>query len=161
MSFLQTVKRSLEIIFEYFTMLLLSVMLFIVPLQVFCRFVLKSSLQWPDELSPYLLAWLTFTGAVLAMKNNEHLGFDVIVNRTTGKLRLGILLLKEVIILFFLFVLVYYSFPIIKIKWPDYAYTILISKGLIYTCLPLGGTLMFFLSLSNLWKTIQEFCREK
>lgn len=149
--------RSLEHIFEYFTMLLLTGILIIVPLQVFCRFVLNSSLPWPDEMSPYLLLWITFTGSVLAMRKGEHIGVDALVNKMGRKLRYYILVLADLIVLFFLFTLFYFSIPIVKVKWVDRAYTVAISKGLIYSCITLGALLMLILTVLRIVRTIQEY----
>ncbi len=47
-------------------------MTLIVAVQVFCRYVLNNSLFWAEELSRYLLAWLTFLGASVAYRRNVH-----------------------------------------------------------------------------------------
>lgn len=155
--FLDVLTKLLEHIFHYFIMLLLTLILIIIPLQVFCRFGLHHSLSWPDEVSPYLLAWITFLGSVLAMRKGEHINFDVLINKMGNKLRFYIVVLRELIVLLFLFILFYFGIPIVRMKWADKAYTIPVSKGLIYTCIVLGALLMLILTILRIVRTIYKY----
>jgi len=51
---------------EWWAVLLLVLMVVLVSLGVFFRYVLNASLAWYDEFASYLLVWLTFYGAVTA-----------------------------------------------------------------------------------------------
>ena len=53
-------------VLEWWAMLLLVLMVVLVFLGVFFRYVLGASLAWYDEFASYLLVWLTFYGAVAA-----------------------------------------------------------------------------------------------
>ncbi len=46
---------------------------------VFTRFILNSSVSWSEELPAHVLAVLTFIGAALLTRTNEHLGFDAVL----------------------------------------------------------------------------------
>ena len=143
--------------FQYILMVLMAIILTIIPLQVFCRFVLHSSLQWPDEMAPFVLAWITFTGAVLALRLGEHISFDVIVDRLSGKLRLSVLIFRDLVGIVFYFVLFYFSIPIVIYKWPDLAYTFPVSKGFLYSCVTLGAFFLLIFTIVNLVRNIHEY----
>src|SRR5574342_1105289 len=72
---------------EWWAVLLLVLMVAVVCLGVFFRYVLNSSLVWYDEFASYLLVWLTFYGAVVASYRRRHIGFEVLVDRLLPKTR--------------------------------------------------------------------------
>ena len=61
-----------------------------------------SSLGWYDEVASILLAWLTFYGASLAALRGAHIGFPGLVRRLPQNLRIGLLLVREVVVIVFL-----------------------------------------------------------
>lgn len=56
-------------------------MALLVAAQVFFRYVLNHSLFWSEELSRYMLVWLTFLGATVAYYRGLHPGVDVLTSR--------------------------------------------------------------------------------
>jgi len=155
-SFPSVLTNLIEHFFQYLLMLLMAMILVIIPLQVFCRFVLQSSLPWPDEMAPFVLAWITFIGAVLALRNGEHISFDVIVDRISGKLRISVLIFRDLIGIIFYSVLFYFSIPIVIFKWPDLAYTFSVSRGFLYLCVTIGSFFLLVFTAANLVRNIQE-----
>jgi len=55
--------------------------------EVFCRYVLNSSIIFVEELSRVLLIWLGFFGASVAMYDRAHVGIDLIINKLGPKAR--------------------------------------------------------------------------
>jgi TRAP-type C4-dicarboxylate transport system permease small subunit len=55
---------------------ILAVMSFSMAINVFCRFILRSSITWADELSQSLLLWLTFLGAAAVIREHTHYSFN-------------------------------------------------------------------------------------
>lgn len=48
---------------------------------VVLRYCFNSGWVWAEELSRFLFVWITFIGAIRAMKENKHLGFSSLVKR--------------------------------------------------------------------------------
>ena len=69
------------------TALALAVMAAMVFGNVVLRYVFNSGIAVSEELSRWLFVWLTFLGATVALKENGHLGSDMLVSRLgrTGK----------------------------------------------------------------------------
>jgi C4-dicarboxylate transporter DctQ subunit len=55
-------KRVISNLEEYGMLISLILMFLVVFIQVFFRFVLKSSLVWTEELTRLMIVWLTFLG---------------------------------------------------------------------------------------------------
>jgi TRAP-type C4-dicarboxylate transport system permease small subunit len=60
---------------------LLAAILVVVTAQVLWRYALNSSLVWTEELAKYLFTWMTFVGAVLAIKEGTHIRVRVLADR--------------------------------------------------------------------------------
>ncbi|GIP36059.1 TRAP transporter small permease [Paenibacillus sp. J2TS4] len=59
----------------------LSLMVIFVFGNVILRYAFNSGITWSEEVSRFLFIWLIFLGAILALKDNEHLGVDIFVKK--------------------------------------------------------------------------------
>lgn len=75
--FLDNFCRLLEAVMA----LLLAAMVVLVFGNVVLRYVFNSGITISEELSRWLFVWMTFLGAVVALKDNGHLGTDMLVSR--------------------------------------------------------------------------------
>src|SRR6187397_2711743 len=75
--------RLLEVVIA----LLLAMMVVLVFGNVVLRYGFNSGITVSEEFSRWLFVWLTFLGAIVALKEHGHLGSDMLVSRlgTTGK----------------------------------------------------------------------------
>jgi TRAP-type transport system small permease protein len=84
----------------------LAVMVVLVFGNVVLRYVFNSGIAVSEEVSRWLFVWLSFMGAVVALKEGGHLGTDIVVSRlpVAGKkacMVLGHLLMLYITWLFF------------------------------------------------------------
>lgn len=54
---------------------------------VVLRHFFDSGINMSEELSRFLFIWLTFIGAIVAMREGGHLGMDMVVTRLSGRAR--------------------------------------------------------------------------
>jgi len=59
----------------------LMIMVALVFGNVVLRYLFNSSITVSEELSRWLFVWITFMGAVVALREHAHLGTDVLVSR--------------------------------------------------------------------------------
>src|SRR5262252_4540972 len=57
----------------------LAVMVVLVFGNVVLRYVFNSGITVSEELSRWLMVWLTFLGAIVALREHQHLGVDTLV----------------------------------------------------------------------------------
>jgi TRAP-type C4-dicarboxylate transport system permease small subunit len=66
---------------RFFVALCLLVMVVLVFGNVVLRYAFNSGITVSEELSRWLFVWLTFAGAIVAMRDRAHLGMDSLVAR--------------------------------------------------------------------------------
>nr|WP_313622683.1 TRAP transporter small permease [Achromobacter sp.] len=93
-------------VLEFAIALLLAAMVVLVFGNVVARYGFNSGITLSEELSRWMFIWLTFLGAVIALKERGHLGMDMIVAKlpTAGKklcLVLGQILMLYIVGLMF------------------------------------------------------------
>jgi tripartite ATP-independent transporter DctM subunit len=52
--------------------------LLVALLQVFCRYVLNSSLSWPEEMARFAFVWFVFLGTALITRRARHITIDMV-----------------------------------------------------------------------------------
>lgn len=66
---------------------------------IFVNVVARSfgnSFVWAEELSRYVLIWITFVGASMCVRNGSHVTMDVVFNRFPPKLKKKLFLLINI-----------------------------------------------------------------
>lgn len=143
--------RRLVNLVEAWAVLLLVLMVLLVSLGVFCRYVLNSSLSWYDEFASFLLVWLTFYGAVVASYRRRHIGFEIVVDRFMPSTRKIIELIAESCVLGFQAVLFYYGWLIMQKMGDETTVSLVwVKMRWIYSVMPITGGLMLVISLMRL-----------
>ena len=66
---------------------LLAAGLGIVALEIFGRSVLGASFLWSEEVSRYLLIWMTYFGVAAAVRDESHIRVIILLDRFSGTVR--------------------------------------------------------------------------
>lgn len=66
---------------------------------VVLRYVFNSGITWSEEMSRFLFIWLTFIGAIGALKDKEHLGVDLLVKKLSDSVKKVCFLISNLLIL--------------------------------------------------------------
>jgi TRAP-type C4-dicarboxylate transport system permease small subunit len=143
-------RRFIDLL-EWWVVFLLVLMVAVVTLGVFFRYVLSASLVWYDEFASYLLVWLTFYGAVVASYRRRHIGFDLVVNRLSATSRKAVEVVAELLVLGFQIVLFYYGWNLMRRMGDETAVSLpWVKMGWIYSVLPITGGLMLLIAVERL-----------
>lgn len=81
------------------TALFLAVMVVMVFGNVVLRYVFNSGISVSEEVSRWLFVWMTFIGAVVALKDHGHLGTDMLVSRLSPAGRKVCLVISQLLML--------------------------------------------------------------
>lgn len=94
-------KRVFSTVEFFIPAFMLVVMLVVVNLQVFMRFVLQNPLSWPEEISRWCLVWITFAGLGYGAHNEALVRIDFFVKRLFPKGYQKVILAADVVTIFF------------------------------------------------------------
>lgn len=72
---------------------------------VLLRYFFNSGWTWAEELSRFLFVWVTFIGAIRAMKENKHLGFSSLIKRMPLTVQKGFLVISNIMLMYVLYLL--------------------------------------------------------
>lgn len=78
---MRLLTRLLSRLFESVVVFCLATMTLLVFVNVVLRYGFNSGIALSDEGARYLFVWLTFIGAVVALRDNAHLGVDLLYRR--------------------------------------------------------------------------------
>lgn len=128
---------------------MVAIMTVIIIIQVFMRYLFLFSLSWSEEVARYLMIWVSFLGASLALKYGFHIGVEFIMNRIPEKIRGWVHLVAKIGILIFL---IYFTIGGFRISWAvrdQDSPALLFSMAYAYLAAPVGGLFMI-IQLLNL-----------
>lgn len=72
------VNKVLYAVEKYAAMLGLIVLVALVAIQVFARYVLHASTPWTEELARYVFLWTTYIGCAMCFAKKKHVVIDLI-----------------------------------------------------------------------------------
>jgi TRAP-type C4-dicarboxylate transport system permease small subunit len=126
---------------------------------VFFRSVLHSSLPWPEEITGYTLVWTSFIGAYLAVRDNSHISFDLLVEKLAPSARKVLRTVTDIILIAFFAVLVQQSWRMLTVVGNTPLQTIeAIPVGIFIAVLPLCGVgiiLALCLRIADRWRVAE------
>lgn len=128
--------------------LALALMVFCVLLQVFVRYFVNLmrvvSFAWTEEMARFLLIFVTFWGAAIAMRRREHITIPLLIDRVSPQVRLFLRLVFIAIMGIFLVVVIVGSTIMMRVTWrtPVGSGISWLTVGRVYIFVPLGCGLM-------------------
>jgi TRAP-type C4-dicarboxylate transport system permease small subunit len=131
-----------------------SVIFFIISFAVFTRYLLNFVPSWSEEVPRYLLVWISYLGAALAVKHKEHISLDFFFNlmpvrtRRVGHLILNVLIGTVGVIMFV------FGVGLVRQFSDDLMESIAVRNFWLYLAMPISGGLMVLYVIQDTWKGI-------
>ncbi|NVF12247.1 TRAP transporter small permease [Anaerococcus sp. AGMB00486] len=85
--------------------IMMGIMVAFVFLNVVLRFIFNTGLASSEEISRYTFVFMTFIGAIVAMRENEHLSVDMLVKRFSRRGQLISFIIVNLIIIAMMIIL--------------------------------------------------------
>jgi TRAP-type C4-dicarboxylate transport system permease small subunit len=128
----------------------LVLMTCIVMWQVFVRFVLNWSNTWTEITAVMLMSWFIFLGAAVGVRENYHLGFDVLLYALPPGGKKYLRTISDLVVLAFAIGMVIYGVQLVKLQWPARMPALGIPEGVRYLPLTGGGILITLFALERI-----------
>jgi TRAP-type transport system small permease protein len=133
------------------SMLLMVVLVFA---NVVMRYGFNSGLTLSEELSRWLFVWMTFMGAVVALREGGHLGTDALVSRLPAPAQKICLVVSNLLMLLICWLVFKGGWEQVKINWGTSSAVMEASMGYFYLSgvmfAGLGGVIL----LLQLWQML-------
>jgi TRAP-type C4-dicarboxylate transport system permease small subunit len=110
----------------------LAVMVVLVFGNVVMRYGFNSGITLSEELSRWLFVWMTFMGAIVALKEHGHLGTDMLVGKLGPRGKKFCLALSYVLMLFICWLLFSGAYQQTLINWDSTSAVMEVSMAWIY-----------------------------
>jgi C4-dicarboxylate transporter, DctQ subunit len=140
----KNLSKYLDRIEEFFigmTLLFVTLLLFI---NVITRYSFGYSIKWAEELTRYLLIWVTFIGSSVCVRKDKHVGIDVLLAKCPTGMRWILKLIIAIIGFLFSVILAFYGWNITYsvILSGQLSPAMMLPMYLVYISIPVGGILM-------------------
>jgi TRAP-type C4-dicarboxylate transport system permease small subunit len=146
MQMLQRFEAGLIAANRWAVFLMMAAMATLVFLNVICRYMLNFSIIWAEEVSQYLMIWIAYLGAGLALREGRHVALDMIQDRLPARAGRGLRAAIAGLVLLFLGAITVLGVQFALFVWSQETPVLNISLGIPSLAIPIG-TCLFALHL--------------
>jgi TRAP-type C4-dicarboxylate transport system permease small subunit len=112
---IKRVMNYVHLFMGYLAILQLVVMVILISVQVFCRYVLNFSIPWVEEVSLLLMVWFSFIAMAIGVRNKLHISIELFVMWLPKSIQKGIIArIADLSIILIGFVLVYHGILLVQ-----------------------------------------------
>jgi TRAP-type C4-dicarboxylate transport system permease small subunit len=133
-----TLRRGTEVTM----MVLMAFLVVVVVASVIFRYILLSPLTWSEEVGRYVMIWLGFLGASLAVHQGLHVGVEFVVGWVPPRLAAWLRRLTRAGVAAFLLIVTAYGFSLVANLWDQLSPVMEIRMTWPYLAIPVGSLLM-------------------
>lgn len=130
---------------------MLAVMTAVIAVLIVSRNFLGFSFPWSEELTRFLLVWLSMLGAAVLLWRNDHIRLAILADYLPPRAELLLSFVLRLLVLAFLVILLHQSWITAEARAVVRAPALGISMRIPYLALPVGALLMIFVTLVGLW----------
>ena len=136
---------------EWFSIIILAGMVILIFIQVIFRYAFNNPLSWTEEVALLFFVFGTFSGAVIAVKQNSHISIDAIFERLPSGLQKLLSHVNSVLIVVFMGVVLITSFPILKATYYTPSASLRFPVTLFYVPITISCGFMIYVVLRKLF----------
>jgi TRAP-type C4-dicarboxylate transport system permease small subunit len=141
--------------------LLLAAMVVLVFGNVVLRYVFNSGITVSEEISRWLFVWMTFLGAIVALKEHGHLGTDMLVGRLGNRGKKLCLVTGQLLMLYATWLLFSGALAQVRINADVHAPVTGASMAIFYASGVVFAVSAALLLVRELWRTLSGQMRDE
>ncbi|MFB3818100.1 MAG: TRAP transporter small permease [Candidatus Methylomirabilales bacterium] len=148
-------ERGLVAVNRWVVFAMMLTMATLVFINVVCRYALNFSIIWAEEISQYLMIWIAFLGAGLALREGRHVALEMLQDRLPARVSRGLRTAIAALILVFLGTVTVLGFQFAAFVWSQETPVLNISLGIPSLAIPVG-TLLFAVHLALILRKYRD-----
>lgn len=133
--------RTLLVVNRWAVIVILAAMASMVFANVALRFATDASILWVEEVSRYLMIWLTFLGGGLVLRYGGHVGIDTLQESLPRQAKAIRGAIASLLLGFFAF-MVAIGIRYAALNWEQTTPILGIPVGAVYLSIPIGFSLL-------------------
>lgn len=141
---------------DYFTGILTGLMVLFVFLNVVLRTFFNSGLTWSEELARYLFVYVTYIGAISAMRANGHLGVDTLISRVKPKVQMVMYLVSQTMIAVLMCILISGAYKMVLQNTESRTAALGIPYSVLYFAGIITGISITILAIANIVHAVKN-----
>lgn len=134
----------------------LSFMALFVFANVILRYFFNSGLTWAEEASRYLFIWLIFLGAIVAYRENAHLGVDTLVQRLSIRGKKVLFIVNNVLIVVTMALVAQGTFELTLLTMDQRSPSMDMPLAYVYVSGLIASVSMVAIGVANLYKALAK-----
>ncbi len=137
------VRKVTDKILQAAIIILFLVMFGVTTVNVVMRFIFNSPLKFAVELGRYTFAGIVYLGSIFVMRDDGHIGLDIIVDALPGKLSVIVKNFSRVLVLCYLALFCFESTRMVMGNWANRSSTMQVPMSVVYLVMVIGSLGMF------------------
>ena len=119
--------------------IMMGIMFVLVFINVVTRYIFGFSFATTEEISTFLMIWITYIGAGLALREGRLAAIDLFQDMFPPKARRFFRAVLGAVILLFFAILAYYGARMVQFGWSQETWATQIPRGIPYLAVPIGS----------------------
>lgn len=145
-------KRGIE---DYVALVFFLALAGIVFSQFVSRYVFNDSIPWTEEVSRYLLIYVTFIGSAVAVRDRTHIMVEFLYRYFSSKVVKTLYILVDLVVIVFCLWCTWYAYQLTQLTQNQYMASLDVSKSYVYGAVMIGFGLMSLRALQTLWRNLK------
>jgi TRAP-type transport system small permease protein len=134
---------------KYAIIVVVAVLAVILTAAVFWRYALNNAIPWSEELSKYLMVWLTFLGAPIALRHGSHINIDLLQQLMPPRGRQLFHLVIHLVVAATMAILIWQGISFTQLGARQTASSLNLSMAYLYAAVPIGAALVALVALEH------------
>lgn len=139
---------------KYLIVAIVAILAVILIAAVFYRYALNDAFAWSEEGSKYLMVWLTFLGAPIALRHAAHINIDLLVKLFPPRGRQAFYLFIHLIIIATMGILLWKGWGFAQLGARQVASSFSLSMVWMYVAVPIGSALTCLVAVEHVLRAL-------
>ena len=140
---------------KYCGLTLIGAMTLVILYQVFMRYVLNDPPTWSEEMSRFMMVWMTFLVAPIAYRHGMNVAIETLSRFLVGRVQAALQLMLNALILYFMLVYAAEGVGLAERGLKSKAFTIDVKLFWFYLVVPAGFYLLAAVSVEHILRALK------
>ena len=145
-------------VLEWVSLVAFTALIVLTVIQVLSRYVIKMPVTFTEEMGRFLFIWVSFLGAALVMKDDNHMRLDILKDKLSPQVEALLELVVYTAILLFSVVVFSESLRLMKLTTRQIAPVSRIPMAAVYAVLPISTFFMSIYSIRFIISRLSFLC---